>query len=952
MRRRFGRRRWGGDDGSHALDASRELSRAIESGAVPADALEALAAEEVSGGLAAIGVGTARDGEPLLVATSPASGGDAWLAAVAVGARLGEEEGFSGVVYAVSPSWPLAARRRLGLMRPGVLRLRARIEPVAPGAERDVAPEAPEASLPTPWLPASAEGTTRALFVRAAIALAGLGAKHGGGVRPVAGGIELVLVGRAVGSLRADERGVWLEAREPRRESLRLAPESLSDALDRLEGSLRKFLTDRRIREGEPGLRALLAARLVEVASVRDARPWPLADAAGEAIDFIGVDPSGRGAIGVARPELSLAALGPVLDGWLALAPRLPALLVDARSSFRGGAPVLLLAAERIDAAAARVLASLEIDVRSFAVEGLARREPQLAPSELLPRPPQPASRPAASAPRPMPPVLERAPERFEPPPSAQPQPIDPPRGPTRKSDGAEGEPPRPRFEEFSLFDLGDSASEEGARGGGRRRRRRRRARGRGRGGPTLDAGAASEEDGEPADEDEAEPVSREPLEPRGGQHEGGRGRRGRRGRGRDRQRRQHAPEEAARSAAPSEQGEGEPREAEDVESDELVPLAEVPEVEEAPEPSYEDEDETDEGESPEEARIRQEREARRRARIAKTEPEPSAPPPRPLRRRAAILAHADRDSIGAAVLLAREIRLVEGIWIYPQADLMTFFRSVATDLRDEAPIYVIGFTASPARDTLQAASLYRERLIWYDHHDWPPEDLERLRGAIGADAVRVDPAGGSSLAQVLGGSTRRSRFSDKLVDLLTGRFTRHDYERWGRLWWWRLGQLGARPGERRAELDSLLGGRPSDLSREAARAPVPPPPVEVEWVASRDFRLVHFGGYALVRVEVPPGLDLHLAARVARERYGAQLSLGGTQGGEDFVLGADDTTSRRALDVGAMIEHLADKFAWVRALPDSDHVSRFRIGGAAAHPERVDEVVGEIAMGRSLLEG
>jgi len=374
--------------------------------------------------------------------------------------------------------------------------------------------------------------------------------------------------------------------------------------------------------------------------------------------------------------------------------------------------------------------------------------------------------------------------------------------------------------------------------------------------------------------------------------------------------------------------------------------------VEETAEPTYEDEEEPDEEESPEEARLRREREARRRARIAKTEPEPSAPPPRAPRRRAAILAHADRDSIGAAVLLAREIRLLEGVWIYPQADLMTFFRSVATDLREDTPIYVIGFTASPARDTLQAASLYRDRLLWYDHHEWPPEDLERLRGAIGAEAVHVDATAASPLALVLSGSSRRSRFSDKLVDLLTGRFTRHDYERWGRLWWWRLGQLGTRPGERRAELDALLTGRPSDLARAASRAPLPPPPAEVEWVASRDFRLVHFGGYALVRVVVPPGIDVHLAARVARERYGCQLSLGGSEGGEHFVLGADDATSRRALDLGGMIDHLADKFAWVSALPDADHVSRFRIAGAAAHPERVDEVVGEIAMGRSLLEG
>jgi len=960
VRRRFGRRRWGGDDGTRSLDSARELARAVESGAVPADALAPLETDEVPGALAAVGRGASREGEPLVVASSPGSGGDAWLAAVAVAARLVEEEGFRGVAYAVSSSWPLAARRRLGLLRPGVLRVRARIEPSMPDAERDVAPEAPEAVLPAASSPAAgASSSVRALYERAATALAGLGAKHGGSVRSLASGLELVLVGRSVAALRLDERGVWLEAWEPRRESLRLASDSLSDAFDRVEGSLRKFLSDRRIREGEPGLRALLAARLVEGTGIRDARPWPHAGSAGEAIDFIGIDAAERAVIGAVRSELSLAALGPVLDGWIELAPRLPVLLAGARPPAPPGAPLLLLAAERFDAAALRVLACLDVEVRHFAAEGLARREPQLVAREPL--------RPLAAGARPTPPPrfvepseAPAAPRETTPRETTPREASEPSREPTPRRDGGDGEASRPRFEEFSLFDLGDGGSDEAARSGGRRRRRRRRGRGRGRGPLPIDAGNGSEDGGEPAEEEEGEPEARETVEARA-PSEGHRSRRGRRGR--DRGRRGQRPSESAApsvDAARSEaeraddlDGEGEPAEVEDVEvEDALVSLAEVPEVEETPEPSYEDEEEPDEEESPEEARLRREREARRRARIAKSEPEPSAPPPRAPRRRAAILAHADRDSIGAAVLLAREIRLLEGIWIYPQSDLMTFFRSVATDLREDTPIYVIGFTASPARDTLQAASLYRDRLLWYDHHEWPPEDLERLRGAIGAEAVHVDATAASPLALVLIGSSRRSRFSDKLVDLLTGRFTRHDYERWGRLWWWRLGQLGTRPGERRAELDALLTGRPSDLAREASRAPLPPPPAEVEWVASRDFRLVHFGGYALVRVLVPAGVDVHLAARVARERYGCQLSLGGSEGGEQFVLGADDATSRRALDLGRMIDHLADKFAWVTALPDADHVSRFRIAGAAAHPERVDEVVGEIVMGRSLLEG
>jgi hypothetical protein len=331
---------------------------------------------------------------------------------------------------------------------------------------------------------------------------------------------------------------------------------------------------------------------------------------------------------------------------------------------------------------------------------------------------------------------------------------------------------------------------------------------------------------------------------------------------------------------------------------------------------------------------------------------EPEAPP-RPPRRRSAFVAHADRSSVLSAILLARDVRLVEGFWIYPQDELMTFFRSIATDLREETPIFLVGFTAAPlARDTLQAASLYRGRLDWFDHHTWPPEDLQALRAAVGEDSVHVQPGTESSVAGILAQRTRRSRFSDKLVELITGRFTRHDYERWGRLWWHRASELASTPGERRSEIDPLLAGRPSDLARQAASLPLPSLPQELDYVSGHDFRLVHFGGYTMVVTPVPPELDLHLTARIARERYEVQLSLAYREGEEMVVLGGDEGRSRRGLDLGGMVSHLVAKHEWIEALPDDDHVARIRVIGLWRHSDRLDEVIAEIAMGRSIVEG
>jgi hypothetical protein len=280
----------------------------------------------------------------------------------------------------------------------------------------------------------------------------------------------------------------------------------------------------------------------------------------------------------------------------------------------------------------------------------------------------------------------------------------------------------------------------------------------------------------------------------------------------------------------------------------------------------------------------------------------------------------------------------------------MTFFRSVATDLRDDVTIMVVGFHSS--RDAIQAASLYANRLEWYDTREWPPEDLAALKSAVGDDFVDVHAGLDSTMPLVLPRCSRRSRFSDKLVDLVGARFTEHDFQRWGRLWWWRLGEVASRPGEHKNELQPLLTGRPSELAASARKAETPPPPSEVAYVGGRDFRIVHFGGLSMVVVDLPPEHDRALAGRVARERYGAHLSFTRHQGDGLVILGAHDALTARPLDAVAMAEHLAEKHEWVIGLPMADHVARFRIEGLEAHPERLETVISEIGMGRSILEG
>ena len=68
-------------------------------------------------------------------------------------------------------------------------------------------------------------------------------------------------------------------------------------------------------------------------------------------------------------------------------------------------------------------------------------------------------------------------------------------------------------------------------------------------------------------------------------------------------------------------------------------------------------------------------------------------------------------------------------------------------------------------------------------------------------------------------------------------------------------------------------------------------------------------------------------------------------------MLGAEEMSGKRSFDLGGMLEHLGSKLGYVTVLADEDHISRIRVSDIDAHPERLDEIVSEIAMGRSTLD-
>lgn len=984
MMKRFSRRRRGNNDGRpRSIDASEWMPRILEQGIVDAASLEAWNEAGVPDRIAAIGRGERADGTPILVSFSPHSATEALLGGLAAAASAGGDGAFAGALVVVAPQWPAAARRLLGWLGRTSHGVEAVAAPIlANGAiPIDAEPRPGVLGTSADQLAARLPGAeSRAAFARTATALEGLAAKHGGCVRIGVDRLELVVLARRIAELRIEGDRALLETQIGGRSTTPVSSADLAAALDGLEGQLRRRLNDRKVREGEEGLRGRVVSQLATGAELRDLRPWPMPGADLDTIDGVGINAEGEVVVVAVREEFDWTALGRVLENLGPLAPLHPILFARTSPPLRLGSQRLLLIAQRFVEGLERAMSAFTVgyEMRTVsetsgpaldlvekgsgeAAEARSEERPARRSRRRGGRGRSGASREASDA-EPQPdPETEESPRRG---PASERAPLG---GPRADREGG-----------------GDvEADEDAGRGRGRRRRRPRRARGgsaeasgaddstdgaTGEAGPP-DTLRASERSGRSrprfeevslmdldegvgaADAGESEVEKNEAGRSRG--RSSRRGRRGARGESR-----------RGRGSATRESGEGEASSdssadaAPVVEEEDLVDADDLSEIlarltedepdipgAESAEPSYDDEEEFDEEDLKSGARSR----AGARGSSPRGEAD-DAGRPAP-RKRSAILVHADRDSLLAAVLLARDIRQLDGIWVYPQAELMTFFRSVATDLRDETPIFVVGFSPSPARDVIQAASLYRGRLTWFDRHPWPPEDRLALCEAIGRDAVYGGEGLDSTLPLVLETCTRRSRFSDKLVDLATGRFSQHDFERWGRLWRHRIELIATKTGDIRAEIAGLLAGRPSDLAKEAALIDLPPPPVEVDWVARNEFRLVHFGGHVMVVLDVEPELDLHLCARIARERYAATLSLAHSRNEESFVLSGEETSGKHTLDFVAVADHLADKLEWVERQPDADHVARFRVRELERHPERLEEVITEIAMGRSLLE-
>jgi hypothetical protein len=328
-------------------------------------------------------------------------------------------------------------------------------------------------------------------------------------------------------------------------------------------------------------------------------------------------------------------------------------------------------------------------------------------------------------------------------------------------------------------------------------------------------------------------------------------------------------------------------------------------------------------------------------------EPEEEAPRelPRRRRQRATLVVRNDPDAILAGLVLARDRRSTTSFRVVRQEDLIDYLKGPANDVSDAEDLLVVGFTAQPhAREVLQIAELFRGRLQWFDHHAWPVEDLETLRNALGKENVLVEEAA-NPLPLVDEVTERRSRFTDKLVDLSARRLSENDMQRWGYRLVGLIQRLAAQPGEHRNAIGPVLAGKPAELPQPQGVFAG-----EARWVEENDPRLVCFGEYDLAVCEVPEELDAGEVGRRVRASTGARLSLSTRHGDDLVLLGASE--EKRPLNVTGLVDALGAAHPWAHARSSADRVGRVWIEERARHPERLDALIGEIVRRRSVLHG
>ncbi len=361
-------------------------------------------------------------------------------------------------------------------------------------------------------------------------------------------------------------------------------------------------------------------------------------------------------------------------------------------------------------------------------------------------------------------------------------------------------------------------------------------------------------------------------------------------------------------------------------------------------------------------------REAPRAGTARQTQAEPAMArerTPRPVLRLeaknpAVIVSHYDRDGIISNIVLARTLPNVASQRFMNSEDLLTLF--FTPEMQANLPeVYDLYITDLRFRPSARVAPDVRDAFVdhlrshagavyWFDHVYWQDVDRRDMEGAIGKTHLVIAPKERTAAEVVRNALKLRDPFSERLIEMLYGKLPPGENATWGKNWLSVIDYLRNSLDRIEAAVKPLVEGRPEEVNVALLEEGNLKEQEAEAYVTSRDFRVVIFGSYKMVVVDLPDK-DTFNYTRVTqkvRERYRAQLSITAF-GDAETILIANSFASRQGMNMSLIKEHLTKRFDWLKPVQGHENVITLRVVDLPGKRERLDMVINEIVRNRSL---
>jgi hypothetical protein len=310
--------------------------------------------------------------------------------------------------------------------------------------------------------------------------------------------------------------------------------------------------------------------------------------------------------------------------------------------------------------------------------------------------------------------------------------------------------------------------------------------------------------------------------------------------------------------------------------------------------------------------------------------------------------------------MLARAVPNVAAQRFMSSEDFITLFFTpeMQAGLPDLYDLYVTDLRMRPsARLAPEVKDAFLDRLkelegkvCWLDHVYWQDVDRRDMEAAIGKVNLVITPRERTAAVVVKRALRIEDPFSDKLINLLHGKLDEDEHTAWGKGWLSIIDYLRNDLDRIAPALKPLQEGRPEEIDRSLLEEGMQKEAEAESYVASRDFRVVIFGPYKMVIVDLEnkKSFNYTRVTQKVRDRYRAQLSITAFSDSETIII-ANSFSNRRGMNMNLLKEHLTKRFDWLKPIQGHENVITLKVEELPSRRERLDVIVNEVVRNRSL---